>query len=556
MTDDGVIEGFLYVPSLVAVDSCFQWSQTNLPPNVTSRQDLPPYEPDLSRIAIAPWVSIDCTQQYLNAVRREGIQALLFYRPGDSDNKPKPGNDIIWSLNDNFLWKEQSRFPVFALSSLAGKRIVDALSKYSGRVEEAPNGILISQKYQTTQEDYLRIWTEISLSSRSDETPVWVFVLVVLAIIGGVIILTSLAMHSIQALRRRALRNRVREGKIDLEALMIARVAVPRWEVDSWPTRVFDSLDALNPVSSPSLAESSLPSSATALSRAEEKARYPIEGQYVCVPCGKPFVRGQTKVTEFPCGHIFEENCVELYTRRTSLCPLCKTCLLPKGWSPPITNIMVRRERAIRPICQDLESACSSEDGPDQAIRLSRLVSRTSSMDRVESASTHPNPVSTPNPVLSASRASPRSLFSHGSSRRTTPASHLPTVCETDTQLPPPLLSPTHSRVPNADVPTATTRLPDSPPSLLPVSPDNGDLEITVINPLGPTVKSRGPVCPSPSSSVRRRQYQHLVGPDVEEEELHSQHTGKLTFFSPLWRIKLTMMSAAVRIWKKIFPVI
>ena len=509
-------------------------------------------------------MSIDCTQQYLNAVRREGTQALLFYRPGDSDNKPKAGNDIIWSLNDNFLWKEQSRFPVFAVSSLAGQRIVDELSKYSGRVEEAPNGALISEKYQTTQDDYLRIWTEIRLSFDSDKTPVWVFVLVVLGIIGGVILLTSLAMHSIQALRRRALRNRVREGKVDLEAWMIARVAVPRWEVDSWPTRVFDSPDGLNPAPSPSSPGSSLFSPATALSRAEEKARYPIEGQHLCVPCGELFVRGQTKVTEFPCGHLFEENCVELYTCRTSLCPLCKTCLLPKGWSPRITNMMVRRERAIRPVRQDLESACSNEDGPDQPMRLSRIISRTSSMGYVGNSSINLNPVSIPKTVPSASRASPRSLLSRGSSRRTTPVSHLPTVCETDTRPPPLPPSPTHPRALSGDVLAPTTRRPASQPSLLPVGPDNDDFEITVITPLDPTTKPREPVhlAPelepmgqSPSSSVRRRQYQHFFRSDIDEEELHSQYAGKLTL-SRLPQTKLILKCTAVRILKRIFPVV
>lgn len=74
-----------------------------------------------------------------------------------------------------------------------------------------------------------------------------------------------------------------------------------------------------------------------------------IDYQPTCAICLEAYQNRSTVIRELPCGHIFHPECIdEFLSQISSLCPLCRVCMLPKGYSPRITNGMVRRERAIR----------------------------------------------------------------------------------------------------------------------------------------------------------------------------------------------------------------
>ena len=72
--------------------------------------------------------------------------------------------------------------------------------------------------------------------------------------------------------------------------------------------------------------------------------------QPTCAICLDDFVPGGTTVRELPCKHIFHPECIDSFLREnSSLCPMCKKTVLPKGYCPAmVTNAMVRRERLVR----------------------------------------------------------------------------------------------------------------------------------------------------------------------------------------------------------------
>jgi len=74
------------------------------------------------------------------------------------------------------------------------------------------------------------------------------------------------------------------------------------------------------------------------------------QAQPTCPICLDDFESGVTPIRELPCGHIFHPDCSDAFlSNNSSLCPMCKTSILPVGYCPvKITNTMVRRERALR----------------------------------------------------------------------------------------------------------------------------------------------------------------------------------------------------------------
>lgn len=179
-------------------------------------------------------------------------------------------------------------------------------------------------------------------------------------------------MHVVQRRRREDLRQRVLRGDVDLEALGIKRLTVPKPLLDKMPVYIFTKPPeaplpkvavifadlGINPMaSSPNLAHEAgvkaipptlRPSSTPSL------APLPAFTQPTCAICLEDFVPDVTEVRELPCRHIFHPDCIDTFLlRNSSLCPMCKTSTLPPGCCPTkITGTMVRRERMIQRIRQ------------------------------------------------------------------------------------------------------------------------------------------------------------------------------------------------------------
>ena len=308
-------------------------------------------------VALVPWISQACTTSYLKAANNEKACAFITYVPDNQTDIPPPVNDPQWGLNDGGRWKSDSHFPVYAIPGAFGLAVMQQLSQYSGNISTVKNSAqLLLQGAAPT--DFIRMFTDIQTNAKSNLPSLWAFLLIVLGVVLFLVACTSFAMHWYQRRARNRLRQRVAEGEVDLEALGIRRLTVPQEVLDRLPTYIYTTNEKRPPIpESPEAAylvrHNSLPSRllgdsteyvATALSREQTYI------QPTCAICLDEFVSHSTTVRELPCRHVYHPECIDQsLLRHSSLCPVCKTKVLPKGYCPEmITNLMVRRERQLR----------------------------------------------------------------------------------------------------------------------------------------------------------------------------------------------------------------
>lgn len=288
------------------------------------------------------------------------------------------------------------------------------LSQYSGNVTTVPNGHELANEYQPS--DYIRLAAEVNLARTANLPSLWVFLLIVLAILIFIIGSTSFAMHWIQRRRRERLRRRVATGEVDLEALGIKRLTVPQEVLEKMPAYVYnlggnekqDEAGVMESTGASVYPPSISPTSedaytiSTSTTHAHKGQLY---SQPTCAICLDDYTPGETMVRELPCRHIFHPECIDSFLREnSSLCPLCKKTTLPKGYCPAlITNAMVRRERMVRRIrerlpAEDAEPSVATYEHRVMSVPRVRdaLRSATAGGRRVFSAPARTTPSVTP----------------------------------------------------------------------------------------------------------------------------------------------------------------
>lgn len=356
--------GILYVPDLQS-DDCKSEEAQHVPQNATRLANLPRGK-NYALIAVAPWFSAQCMLEYFAAARQSPTKGVFVYQLGNGNERPPVLNDMSWNLQDGGRWQSDNSFPTYALPTMTGEIIMQQLGQYSGNLTDAPNGDQLATMFNNS--DYVRLWANVVTDSENRLPSLWVFLVIVLAILIVAVSGTSIAMHIIQRRRRRDLRRRVLAGEVDLEALGVKRLNVSQQTLDKLPIYTYtgdvpnqptdlekpapqaplptigapsSSVDAETGVkTTPIVRRSSMPSSSTAPSTAWSQGTCPI--------CLDDFEPNETQVRELPCRHIFHPDCIDQFLlRNSSLCPMCKQSVLPVGACPDITNMMVRRERHI-----------------------------------------------------------------------------------------------------------------------------------------------------------------------------------------------------------------
>ncbi|KAI2481228.1 RING-finger-containing ubiquitin ligase [Pyrenophora tritici-repentis] len=356
--------GILFVPDLQST-ACKEQEAQHVPANATRRANLP-QDKDYALIAVAPWFSADCTKEYFAAARAHTTKAFFTYQPGESNAKPPVLNDATWDLQDGGSWQSANQFPTYALSSITGNNVMDQLGLYSGNLTDAPYGDQLAKVYDRT--DYVRLWATVGTDSSGQLPSLWVFLVIVLAILLVAVSITSLVMHIIQRRRRNDLRERVLNGQVDLEALGVKRLTVSQHILDKLPIHIYTAGAAGEPekaidshaqaphLGAPSTSvDAETGRKAPPLSRHSSAPTVPTTGmsgswsQPTCPICMDDFEANETQVRELPCHHVFHPECIDTFLlNHSSLCPMCKQSVLPKGACPvKITNVMVRRERHI-----------------------------------------------------------------------------------------------------------------------------------------------------------------------------------------------------------------
>ncbi len=343
------------MPDLSASDPCANFSSQFLPQNVTRKADNPSAE-RYAMVAVAPWVSDhpECARSYMRATQADPSAGLFFFPTRSDAAFAAPVWDTPdWGVNSSTWndWVLDADFPIWGIPPDIGATLVQEMGKYSGNVTDAPFSSELARDHPPN--NAVRLFTRVALNSSRDTNPVlgrlWVFAILILAILCVVTGLTSLIMHLNQRRMRRDLRRRIGNGEVDLEILGIKRQKVPQKLLDKMPLYVYTS--KLTPITSPP--HETTPTSTQGLSLAERKnlpKRDVPFSQPTCPICLDDFEHDETVVRELPCQHIFHPECVDEFLRsNSSLCPMCKKSALPTGYCPEnITTSMVRRERALR----------------------------------------------------------------------------------------------------------------------------------------------------------------------------------------------------------------
>ena len=148
----------------------------------------------------------------------------------DDSSPPAGADDPKWDLGDGGAWKSTNKYPVYAVNGAVGYTLMSRSALYSGNVTAVPYGNLLAPAYGAHA--YIRMYITISLSSPSNLPPLWVFLIIVIGILLGIIVATILTMQFLQRKQRRSLRRRIIDGEVDLEALGIQRLIVPQELLD------------------------------------------------------------------------------------------------------------------------------------------------------------------------------------------------------------------------------------------------------------------------------------------------------------------------------------
>lgn len=385
-TKDPYLNGLIYVPDLLS-DDCKKAEEEYIRKNATRLRNLPK---DWATIALAPWFSPECTLEYFESARNEQTQAFLVYQPGKGTQTPPTMQNETWLLGDGGRWKSTNKFPTYAIMSLAGEIIAEHLGQYSGNVTTVPNGQKLEVELKVHPDDYVRIWARIQTDVANKLPSLWVFLCIVVGLLLVIVLCISFFMHFVQRRRREDLRQRIINGEVDLEAMGIKRVAVPKEIVEKFPLCIYTDRDEKDAVAAPARTQpdpsphfdpelntrhASLFRRHSVISPSSEPQQLPPTfSQPTCPICLDDFEPQQTQVRQLPCQHVYHPECIDTFLiQRSSLCPLCKESVLPPGFCPvKITNVMVRRERMLaRMRAQRAQRAAGVQPTPSAARRAS-----------------------------------------------------------------------------------------------------------------------------------------------------------------------------------------
>lgn len=341
-----------------------------------------------------------CTSDYLMQAKRDQAEVAVLYNYTSMSNMPSSSLTNTFSVFNN---------PIYGITSDDASPLLQNMVNYAGNMSSVPFGSNLTALYDPL--DYVRLTLTIDTGQSSSLPGLWLFLLIILAALGLIIASTSVSMHISQYRARRDLRRRIAAGEIDLETLGIKRLTVPKEMIDAMPIKIYGasslprskslsfakeptSSDTESRQSSSSPSPSSDPkhnSIASSLEVSQDIHSTPVDGfeQQSCAICLDDFVVNTTPVRHLPCNHIYHPHCIDPFLgTRSSLCPLCKQSVLPKGFVPSslqLTNQTVARERRLRLLRE--RASNRSNNAADSSVLE----------NDIEMANTRANPVAAPN---------------------------------------------------------------------------------------------------------------------------------------------------------------
>ena len=365
-TNSRQIEGLLYVPVLSEDNTAnCTLALDAIPENAVNLTSLPSGQ-NYPLIAMFPWTtSTACTEAYIIQARMDAAQGAFVFQPGTGDILT---SSMSWRLSGeraNYIIR-WNPFPIYAIAAASAQSMLRESALYSGNMSQVPNGSELVQTYNP--DDYARLFATVQIHDTGRIPFMWVTIIITLSVLLALCIVAAIVAHFLRRHQRSTLRRRLERGEVDLQTLGIKKMNVPQSKIDEMPKYVYIDAKRSNSPNSTSADSSTLPQQSSF-------------SQSTCPVCLDDFEPGQTQVRELPCRHIFHPECIDIFLRdRSSLCPLCKSSALPKGYCPDITDIMVRRERLARRVRQaELRNASNGSatgaDNPENDVELARPTS-------------------------------------------------------------------------------------------------------------------------------------------------------------------------------------
>lgn len=156
--NSGDITGLLYIPDIAPDSPCRNTTAPYIPQNATRKENLP--MTDYNLVAMAPWVTPECSLEYMEGARMDPITAFLFFLPGNDTDTPPAADSDRWDIPGSDNWKSRNGFPVYAINGQSGAVLMNASASYSGNMTDVPNGHLLTEFYDSR--DYVRLWVDIN----------------------------------------------------------------------------------------------------------------------------------------------------------------------------------------------------------------------------------------------------------------------------------------------------------------------------------------------------------------------------------------------------------
>lgn len=279
-----------------------------------------------------------CRDTYVQQAIWDGARAIVLYPPTNGSFNAIPQVSISYN----------AQIPVYLADYMSAATIATQMSAYNNDVRTLEGSGDISNLLST--DSLVRLAMTVTRITPAQRLPaLWIFLLVVLGLLCLIVASTSIAMvrspvsstnvkHLHQYLARRDLRRRIALGEVDLEGLGIKRLTVPKKYVDSMSQHIWKDNGSIGP--------------AATVRQKETDMTTTLFNQSNCSICLEDYLCDTTTVRELPCHHIFHPDCIDPFLlKRSSLCPLCKQSVLPKGYIPPdsqLTAATVMRERRRR----------------------------------------------------------------------------------------------------------------------------------------------------------------------------------------------------------------
>ncbi|KAL4918260.1 hypothetical protein BDW62DRAFT_66169 [Aspergillus aurantiobrunneus] len=236
---NGPIKGLLFVPSLSRNDPCVNTTAPFIPANVTRHHDVTAFGYQI--IGLAPWITPNCSQSFLDASSRIGTEALLFFLPASDNTKPPPPADPTWRLNGETSWENKNLYPVYAVPGSAGITLMEQLSWYSGNVTQPQSQQNVSAQGEGWD---VRLFTLIDLEGTSrKKSSIWGFLLAILGTILVLSIILLLLYQLLQRRRREILQRRLEADRAAHQQFDLQHFKVPREFLVRFPIYVYPSLD-------------------------------------------------------------------------------------------------------------------------------------------------------------------------------------------------------------------------------------------------------------------------------------------------------------------------